>query len=73
MDDIELTPEEEAAVERTIAEMEFYNKYKDFISEVKTVFLQNGPETAKSFIRSKTDDILTIACDELFWSLFHKL
>lgn len=69
----QLTPEEEAAVERTIAEMQFYDKYKDFMGEVKGIFLQKGPEAAKQFIRSKTDDILTIACDELFWSLFHKL
>ena len=69
----QLTPEQEEAVKRTIAEMQFYDQSKEFISEVKTIFLQQGPEAAKQFIRSKTDDILTIACDELFWSLFHKL
>ena len=69
----QLTPEEEAAVERTMAELKFYEQYKEFIAEVKKIFIYKGPEAAKQYIRSRTDDILTIACDEIFWSLFNKL
>ena len=69
----EITKEQEQMIERTIAEMDFYDQYKEFIGEVKSVFLQKGPEGAKQFIRSKTDDILSIACNEMFWALFNKL
>ena len=72
MDD-KITAEQEELINRTMAEMEFYNQYKEFIAEVKTTFLQKGPEAARGFIKSKTDHILTIACDEMFWSLFNKL
>lgn len=72
MDD-QLTPEEEAAVERTLHEMRFYDKYKEFMGEVKGIFLREGPDQARNHIKSKADDLLQIACDEMFWSLFTKL
>ena len=70
MDD--LTPREEEAVKRTIAEMQFYDKYKEFMAEVKTIFIYKGPEQARNYIKSKADDILQMACDEMFWLLFDK-
>jgi hypothetical protein len=70
---MELTAKEMAFLKKVKADLEFYDKYKDLISEVKRVFIKQGPEAAKQFIQSKTDDILTIATDELFWSLFTEL
>jgi hypothetical protein len=69
----QLTPREEELINRTLAEMEFYDKYKGFMGNVKATFLQNGPEAAKQYIRSQTDELLTIACDEMFYALFTKL
>ena len=68
-----LTKEEQEFIDKIHHEMRFYDEYKSFMAEVKTIFLQKGGEAAKQYIVSKKDHILQIACDELFWSLFHKL
>ena len=69
----ELTKQEKAFIQQIDAEMRFYEEYKKFISEVKTIFIQKGEGAARNHIISNTNKILAIACDELFWSLFHKL
>jgi hypothetical protein len=51
-------------------DLRFYGGYKKFMGEVKLTFLNKGPEAAKQLIRSRTDDILQLACDELFYDLF---
>ena len=72
-DQTSLTKEEQAFVDKIQSEMKFYEKYKDFMREVKSIFLNDGPEKAKKYIRDSDDHLLQIACDELFWSLFTNL
>lgn len=71
--EMNLTESELEYVNTIKAEMEFYNKYKSFMKEVKAIFLNDGPEVAKKYIRDSADHLLGIACDELFWKLFTKL
>ncbi len=68
-----LTEEEQAYIDKLQAEMKFYDKYKQFMGEVKSIFLHDGPEAAKKYICDSDDHLLSIACDELFWSLFTNL
>lgn len=68
-----LTKEEKAFVDKLEAEMKFYDKYKQFMGEVKAIFINDGPEAAKKYIHDSDDHLLSIATDELFWSLFTNL
>ena len=71
MDNVLLTPEEQEFIDKIQTEMKFFEKYKDFMREVKAIFLNDGPEVAKKYIRDSADHLLGIACDEMFWSLFY--
>lgn len=71
--DDDLTEKEKAFLTRVQAEMQMYDEYKTFVGAVKRIFLNNGPESAKAFIKANTDKLLEIVCNELFWSLFTNL
>jgi len=73
MDNLNLTAEEQKFIDNIQAEMEFFSKYKDFMREVKAIFLNDGPEAAKKYIRDSDDHLLQIACDEMFRALMTKL
>lgn len=68
-----LSKEEQAFVDKVKADLKLYDQYKDFMAEVKTIFLHKGPEAARQHIRSKTDFLLQIACDDMFYNLFNNL
>ncbi len=70
---MEITEKEEKFLREIQAEMAFIEKHKDFMREVKAIFLNDGPEVAKKYIRDSADHLLAIACDEMFHSLFTKL
>jgi hypothetical protein len=68
-----LTKEEQEFVDKIHNEMKFYDKYKEFMGEVKGQYLKHGPEVAEMYIRSHSGRLLQIACDEMLWVLFNKL
>jgi len=65
-----LSPKEEQMLRKFKADLRFYKTYKEFMGEVKVTFLNKGPQAARQLIRERTDDILQMACDELFNDLF---
>ena len=69
----ELTEKEQKYVDKIVANLEFYDRYKKFMGQVKGVYLEKGPEAAIEFIRGKDEFILKLAVDELFSALFTNL
>lgn len=65
-----LSHEEQIFIKKISADLKFYKEYKSFMADVKTIFLNKGPEAARSFIHDKADDIIQSACDEMFYDLF---
>ena len=69
----ELTEKEQRFVDKVTADLEFYSRYKDFMGHVKGIYLKQGPEEARAFIRKQDTFILGLAIDELFSALFSNL
>lgn len=71
--DNKLTEMEKEYINGIAHDIRFYEKYKEFVGQVKLIYLQDGPNKAKAFIVSKADFILGLATDELFLDLLTKL
>lgn len=68
-----LTKEELQFVNNIKAEMEFFDRYKALMREVKKIFISQGPKAARAYVRTQSTRIVTIAADEMFHALMTKL
>jgi hypothetical protein len=73
MENVNLTEAELKFVNEIQVEMEFFERYKEFMRQVKKIYLEKGPKSAKYFIMGEKDTLLTIATDEMFHALMTKL
>lgn len=55
------------------AEMQFFERYKQYMAQVKKIYIDKGEEAALTFIKATADSLLIIAADEMFTDLFNKL
>lgn len=68
-----LTHEEELYIASIKTELDFYNEYKEIMADIKTAWFKSGAEGAKQMAVSKADELVQLACDSLFSSVFDNL